>query len=95
LKKRLKWYQARALGYSIFTEADTFEQLKVMALDAVNCHFDAADKPLLIRLHMSRMSHQSMKLPRNISGEKLTTLLASTVIMKPPYWKPYQANYHL
>ena len=45
-------YQARALGYSIFTEADTFEQLKVMALDAVNCHFNAADKPLLIRLHM-------------------------------------------
>jgi hypothetical protein len=45
-------YQARALGYSIFTEADTFEELKVMALDAVNCHFDAGDKPLLIRLHM-------------------------------------------
>ena len=45
-------YQARALGYSIFTEADTFEELKVMALDAVNCHFDTAEKPLLIRLHM-------------------------------------------
>ncbi len=38
-------YQARALGYSIFTEADTFEELKVMALDAVNCHFDAANRP--------------------------------------------------
>lgn len=45
-------YQARALGHSIFTEADTFEELKAMALDAVNCHFDAKDKPLLIRLHM-------------------------------------------
>jgi len=32
-------YQARALGHSIFTEADDFEQLKVMALDAVICHF--------------------------------------------------------
>jgi hypothetical protein len=45
-------YQARALGYSIFTEADTFEQLKVTAVDAVNCHFDKEDMPSLIRLHM-------------------------------------------
>lgn len=45
-------YQARALGYSIFTEADTFKQLKAMLIDAVNCHFDVEDRPLLIRLHM-------------------------------------------
>jgi hypothetical protein len=47
-------YQARALGYSIFTEADNFEELKAMALDAVNCHFDEKDRPLLIRLHVVR-----------------------------------------
>ena len=45
-------YQARALDYSIFTEADTFEELKTMALDAVNCHFPTADRPSLIRLHL-------------------------------------------
>lgn len=44
-------YQARALGHAIFTEADTFDQLKVMVQDAVRCHFEAEDKPRLIRLH--------------------------------------------
>ena len=45
-------FQARALGYSIFTEADSFEQLKEMVQDAVHCHFEPAEKPPLIRLHM-------------------------------------------
>jgi hypothetical protein len=35
-------YEARALSYSIFTEAATFEDLKRMAQDAVKCHFDVA-----------------------------------------------------
>lgn len=45
-------YQARALGYSIFTEADTFEELKGMVQDAVQCHFETDEMPRLIRLHM-------------------------------------------
>lgn len=45
-------FQARALGYSIFTEADTFEELKGMVQDAVQCHFDTEEMPRLIRLHM-------------------------------------------
>lgn len=45
-------YQARALGYAIFTEADTFDQLKAMVQDAVQCHFGTEDKPRIIRLHM-------------------------------------------
>ena len=45
-------YQARALGHSIFTEADTFDELKRMAQDAVQCHFEAKERPLLIRMHM-------------------------------------------
>jgi hypothetical protein len=45
-------YQARALGFSIFTEADSLEELKVLIRDAVACHFDAASKPSVIRLHM-------------------------------------------
>lgn len=44
-------YEARALGYSIFTQADSFEELKRMVQDAVACHFDASEKPRLIRLH--------------------------------------------
>ena len=45
-------YVARALGYGIFTEADTFEKLKAMVQDAVQCHFEAEERPPLIRLHM-------------------------------------------
>jgi hypothetical protein len=45
-------YEARALGHSIFTQADSLEQLKTMVRDAVSCHFDAANKPSVIRLHM-------------------------------------------
>jgi hypothetical protein len=44
-------YEASALGYSIFTEADTFEELKSMVQDAVRCHFDEIERPRLIRLH--------------------------------------------
>ncbi len=42
-------YQARALAHSIFTEADTFEDLKKMVQDAVACHFDEAERPRLIK----------------------------------------------
>jgi hypothetical protein len=45
-------YEARALGHSIFTEADTLEELKAMLQDAVRCHFDEASRPRVIRLHI-------------------------------------------
>ena len=45
-------FTARALGHSIFTEADTFDELKIMAQDAVRCHFDKKEMPLVIRLHI-------------------------------------------
>ena len=45
-------YQARALGHAIFTEADTFDELKAMGQDAVQCHFEGEEKPPLIRLHL-------------------------------------------
>lgn len=44
-------YEAKALGHSIFTEADSIDELKKMAKDAVACHFDEDNKPLMIRLH--------------------------------------------
>ncbi len=44
-------YQVRALGHAIFTESNTFEELKTMAQDAVQCHFEPEEMPRLIRLH--------------------------------------------
>jgi len=36
-------YVARALGHSIFTEAETWDDLKEAVLDAVRCHFEEQD----------------------------------------------------
>jgi hypothetical protein len=47
-------YEARALGYPIFTQADTIEELREMVRDAVQCHFPEAQRPKLIRLHVVR-----------------------------------------
>ena len=43
---------AKALGESIFTEADDLEELKKNVKEAVECHFDADKMPKMIRLHM-------------------------------------------
>ncbi len=45
---------ARALGHSIFTEADSWDELKAAIRDAVQCHFDEGEQPELIRLHAVR-----------------------------------------
>lgn len=45
---------ARALGESIFTEADTEVELRVAVQDAVHCHFDEGKSPKVIRLHFVR-----------------------------------------
>ena len=46
-------YTARALGASIFTEADDLESLRHEVIDAVHCHFaDEPHHPRLIRLHL-------------------------------------------
>jgi hypothetical protein len=47
-------YIAKALGESIFTEADTLPELKEMVKDAVRCHFDDANLPKVVRLHFVR-----------------------------------------
>jgi hypothetical protein len=48
-------YTARALGESIFTEADDLAQLQDQVRDAMLCHFeDEATRPKLIRLHFVR-----------------------------------------
>ena len=44
-------YIAKSLGYSIYTEADNWEELKIAINDAVTCHFDKTEKPRIVRLH--------------------------------------------
>jgi hypothetical protein len=45
-------YTAKALGESIFTEADTIKELKEMIKDAVVCHFDKNEVPRIVHLHI-------------------------------------------
>lgn len=45
-------YQARALGHSIHTQAETLDELRAAVRDAVQCHFDENERPRLIRLHL-------------------------------------------
>jgi hypothetical protein len=43
---------ARAIGASVFTEADTLEELRANIRDAVACHFaDSKERPRTVRLH--------------------------------------------
>ena len=45
-------YTSQALGYSIFTEAETLEELKENIKDAIKCHFDKIEIPLFVHLHI-------------------------------------------
>lgn len=47
-------FAARALEASIFTQAETIEELRARVRDAVRCHFDNGDAPRIIRLHFVR-----------------------------------------
>jgi hypothetical protein len=44
-------YNAKAISESIYTEADSIDELKVNIKDAVQCHFDEGKAPKIIRLH--------------------------------------------
>jgi hypothetical protein len=47
-------FTARALGESIFTEADDIMSLHDKVRDAVRCHFEKGQIPKVIRLHFVR-----------------------------------------
>ncbi len=47
-------FLARALGVSIFTEADTLAELPGKVRDAVRCHFEEGKAPKVVRLHHVR-----------------------------------------
>lgn len=43
-------YEAKALGYAIFTEAEDLEELKNNMEDAVKCHFEENEMPSIIKI---------------------------------------------
>jgi len=47
-------FTARALGESIFAEADSMHALHEAVRDAVHCHFEDSATPQVIRLHIVR-----------------------------------------
>ena len=50
-------YTAAALGYDIFTEGDTFNELRDQVREAVKCHFfdiPYEQRPKIIQLHLVR-----------------------------------------
>ncbi len=43
---------ARGLGHPVFTEGETWEELRANVLEAVSVHFeDAEERPRLVQLH--------------------------------------------
>lgn len=45
-------YFARALGHAIFTQGDTWEELRANVLEATSLHFeDSPSQPRLVQLH--------------------------------------------
>ena len=44
-------YSAKGIGISIFTDADSLDEIRTAIKDAVNCHFDDGKKRI-IRLHI-------------------------------------------
>lgn len=45
-------FYARALGHAIFTEGETWEELRANVLEAVSLHFeDAPSRPRLVQMH--------------------------------------------
>ncbi len=48
-------YNARSLGHDIFTQADTWDELKANIREAIECFFDDDEEhPRIVRLHFVR-----------------------------------------
>jgi len=49
-------YEARAVGHSIFTEANSLKELKSMIREAAECHFTNQLRPRVIHLRRRKKS---------------------------------------
>lgn len=47
-------YFTKALNYSIFTDGDALQYLKIIIKDSVKCHFNSKDLPEIIRMRFVR-----------------------------------------
>ena len=45
-------FSASAVGANIFTQGDTWEELREMVIDATKCHFFESEPPKVVRLHL-------------------------------------------
>ena len=45
-------YEAEAVGHSIYTQCDEYDELPATLRDAVKCHFDENERPSLIRIYL-------------------------------------------
>ena len=61
-------YEARAVGYGIYTQGDGWEDLKFMLRDAVLCHFDDGGAPEAIRIAGSQNAFMSRGLCHAAQG---------------------------
>lgn len=43
-------FEAKALGYSIFTEGETLDEIRQNIKEAIHCHFEE-NAPKIVRLH--------------------------------------------
>ncbi len=73
-------FWARALGHAIFTEAETWEELRANVLEASALHFEDSEvRPQLgsDALRQGRVDalRSRMKLPRDISADRLIRAL--------------------
>ena len=64
-------YEGRAVGYSIFTQGDDWDDLTSMMRDAVLCHFEDGEEPEAIRVARSQDD----------------TVLSRIVLCRPEYGK--------
>jgi hypothetical protein len=64
-------FTARALGESIFTEADTLPELRAQLRDAVQCHFDEGQGPegcFLLELTREELVYRPLKKDWFVAG---------------------------
>ena len=45
-------YEAKAVGHSIYTQCDEYDELREVLRDAVKCHFAENELPSLIRIYL-------------------------------------------
>ena len=64
-------YTARALGYSIFTEADTLDALRANIREAVQCHVEAGEAPETVLLQMDARQAIEASLADSIAGRTM------------------------